>query len=163
LQWPRILSGPGLDMELGGIQQKANSSRDSASNRRRQTLATGSDPVAAGRRAVDSVAFRPMLRRREEQQAGMETVADYKVNPNVVAQRVEDQIVVVNLETNRIFALNSTAARVWELLSEGRDDSAIHAELRQEYAVDAGELSSEIERLLQEMNAESLIQASDDG
>jgi hypothetical protein len=89
-------------------------------------------------------------------------VANFKVNPNVVAQRVEDQIVLVNLETNRIFALNSTAARLWELLSDGRNAGEIHAELSKEYAVDGLGLREEIERLLEELNAESLVAACDD-
>jgi coenzyme PQQ synthesis protein D (PqqD) len=89
-------------------------------------------------------------------------VADFKVNPNVVAQRVEDQVVVVNLETNRIFALNSTGARVWELLSEGHDESEIHAKLSEEYTVDGRELHDEIERLLADLNAESLVERSND-
>jgi hypothetical protein len=87
---------------------------------------------------------------------------DFKVNPNVVAQRVEDQLVVVNLETNRIFALNSTAARLWELLSDGRTGSEIHAELSKEYAVDGSALKDEIERLLAELEAESLVAPCDD-
>lgn len=89
-------------------------------------------------------------------------MSNFKVNPNVVAQRVEDQVVVVNLETNRIFALNSTGARVWELLSEGHDASEIHATLSQEYAVDGRQLRDEIGRLLAELNAESLVERSND-
>jgi hypothetical protein len=88
----------------------------------------------------------------------MRTVADYKVNPNAVARRVEDQIVVVNLETNRIFALNATGARLWELLSEGHGDSEIFARLSREYDVEESELQSEIDRLLQELTAESLVE-----
>ena len=93
---------------------------------------------------------------------GTVPVANFKVNPNVVAQRVDDQIVLVNLETNRIFALNSTGARLWELLSDGRSAGEIHAELSKEYAVDEAGLKEEIERLLGELNAESLVAASDD-
>jgi hypothetical protein len=90
-------------------------------------------------------------------------VANFKVSPNVVAQRVEDQIVVVNLETNRIFALNSTGARLWELLSEGHDESEIHAQLREEYAVEGNELRDEIEGLLAQLNAEALVEPCNDG
>jgi hypothetical protein len=89
-------------------------------------------------------------------------VADFKVNPDVVSQRVEDHIVVVNLETNRIFALNATAARLWELLSEGRNQAEIHAQLSQEYAIEGPELGKEIERLLSELDAESLASRSND-
>jgi hypothetical protein len=90
------------------------------------------------------------------------SVADFKVNPNVVAQRVEGQIVVVNLETNHIFALNSTGARLWDLLSKGYSTSQIHATLSQEYAVDAQGLEAEIEQLLAQLNAESLVERCND-
>jgi hypothetical protein len=103
-----------------------------------------------------------MLRQRRGDGRGAEAVAKFKVHADVVAQRVEDQIVVVNLTTNRIFALSSTAARVWELLSEGRDQSEIQAQLSQEYAIDGPELRKEIERLLAELNAESLVESSND-
>ena len=42
-------------------------------------------------------------------------------SPDVVARRVDDEVVLVNLQTNRIFALNSTGARFWELLEGGAD------------------------------------------
>ena len=89
-------------------------------------------------------------------------MANFRLNPNVVAQRVEDQVVLVNLDTNRIFALNSTGARFWELLVQGRTAAEIHAELSEEYPVDGTELQREMERLLDELKAEALVQPTDD-
>lgn len=37
----------------------------------------------------------------------------YQPNPDVVAQRVQDEVVLVNLRTNEIYTLNRTAARAW--------------------------------------------------
>jgi hypothetical protein len=89
-------------------------------------------------------------------------VANFKVNPNVVAQRVDDQVVLVNLETNRIFALNPTGARLWELLSAGHSESEIRARLTEEYKVEPTELDAEVDRLMHELNGESLVNAPDD-
>ena len=85
-------------------------------------------------------------------------MANFKVSSNVVAQRVEDQVVVVNLATNRIFALNSTGARLWELLAAGLDRHAIEARLIQEYEVDAAALRPELDDLLAKLKAESLVE-----
>jgi hypothetical protein len=70
--------------------------------------------------------------------------------------------VLVNLETNRIFALNPTGARLWELLSAGHSESEIRARLTEEYKVEPAELDAEIDRLMHELNGESLVKAHDD-
>jgi coenzyme PQQ synthesis protein D (PqqD) len=78
-------------------------------------------------------------------------------DPNVIAERVHEDLVLVHLGTNRIYSLNSTAARVWELLSESLSVSGIQATLRAEFDVDDGQLSSEIEELLASLSVEQLI------
>jgi hypothetical protein len=35
---------------------------------------------------------------------------------DVVSRRLEDEVVLVHLRTNRIYKLNETGARLWELL-----------------------------------------------
>lgn len=85
-------------------------------------------------------------------------MANFKVSSNAVAQRVEDQVVLVNLATNRIFALNATGARFWELLAAGLDQPAIEAQLTREYEVDPESLRSEIDDLLAGLQAESLVE-----
>ena len=40
-------------------------------------------------------------------------------NPDVVFRRLDDEVVLVNMKTNLIYALNPTAARFWELLRRG--------------------------------------------
>ena len=46
-------------------------------------------------------------------------------NPDVVSRRLGDDTVLVHLKTNRIFALNPTGARFWELLLEGMNRGEI--------------------------------------
>jgi len=42
-------------------------------------------------------------------------------DPEVVARRVDDEIVLMHLGTSHIFALNPTGARFWELLKSGNN------------------------------------------
>ena len=42
---------------------------------------------------------------------------------------VDDEVVLVNLQTNRIFALNPTGARFWELLEGGAGRAEIEETL----------------------------------
>jgi hypothetical protein len=89
-------------------------------------------------------------------------VADFELNPNVVAQRVDDQTVLVNLETNRIYSLNSTGARLWELLAAGHSQTEIRDKLFEEYGIAPAEANAEIERILDELNGESLVKDTHD-
>jgi coenzyme PQQ synthesis protein D (PqqD) len=78
-------------------------------------------------------------------------------NPDVVWRTVDGEVVLVHLTTNRIYALNPTGARLWELLSEGRSGGDIEATLLAEFDVDAAELRLEIERVEGELVAEGLL------
>lgn len=81
-------------------------------------------------------------------------------NPDVVWRTVDGEVVLVHLTTNRIYALNPTGARFWELLSEGRSDADIEATLLAEFDVGADELRLEIERVEGELIAEGLLRRS---
>ena len=72
-------------------------------------------------------------------------------NPDVVYQRVGEELVLVHLKTNQIYALNETGARFWELLCEGRSRPEIESQMLEEFDVEPGELASEIDALLVEL------------
>ena len=88
--------------------------------------------------------------------------APIRAHPDVVAQRLDDEVVLVNLQTNRIFALNATAARFWELLTAGHDREEIVRVMCDEFEVDAGHLEGEIDSLLSSLASEQLVAAGDD-
>jgi hypothetical protein len=76
---------------------------------------------------------------------------------DVVSRRMGDEVVLVHLRTNRIFALSPTGARFWELLSDGGSRSEIEAELLEEYDVSREEVSAEIDSLVKMLQAEGLV------
>jgi hypothetical protein len=82
----------------------------------------------------------------------------YQPNPDVVAQRVQDEVVLVNLRTNEIYTLNRTAARAWELIAEGRDRSGVEAGLVEEFDTEEGQVGDELDGLLDELVSKELIQ-----
>ena len=81
-----------------------------------------------------------------------------KPNPDVAWRRVEREAVLVNLKTSRIYTLNPTGARLWELLGEGRDAADIEATLLGEFDVEAAELRREVDRLVGEMAEAGLVE-----
>lgn len=79
------------------------------------------------------------------------------ISPDVVARRLADEIVLVHLQTNRIYTLSATAARFWELLQQGLERAAIISQLSEEYDVEQSQLEAEISGLVSRLSAERLV------
>jgi hypothetical protein len=75
----------------------------------------------------------------------------------VVAQRLDDVLVVVQLETNRIHELNRTGTRFWELLQDEHDLERIERRLLEEFDVSEAELRAEIDKLVADLESEKLL------
>jgi Coenzyme PQQ synthesis protein D (PqqD) len=77
---------------------------------------------------------------------------------DVVARRLGDEIVLVHLQTNRIYLLNRTGARFWELLAEGDTRQTIEQRLLDEFEVDLADVAAEIDRLLTVLEDAGLVE-----
>ncbi len=72
-------------------------------------------------------------------------------------QRFENEVVLLQLRTDRFLALNATAARFWELLATGSEVHSIREQLAEEYEVASADLDAEIDAILKTMIEEELI------
>jgi hypothetical protein len=77
----------------------------------------------------------------------------------VVSSQLGDAGVLVHLGTNRIFELNATGFRVWQLLGEGLDLAAVLTRLRDEFDVADSQLRAEVHALVEALLAEGLLDA----
>ncbi len=84
----------------------------------------------------------PSLRRRDD----------------VIAQRVGDTAVLVNLSSNRIYELNATGARVWELLGTASSVEALVCELANEFDIERPALEGEVLQIVDEFAREGLVE-----
>lgn len=75
----------------------------------------------------------------------------------VVSSRLGDAGVLVHLQTNRIFEVNATGLRIWELAGEGRTLGEIEERLRGEFDVEPARLRSELLELVAELSREGLL------
>jgi Coenzyme PQQ synthesis protein D (PqqD) len=80
-----------------------------------------------------------------------------RTNSNVIYRRLGNDIVLYNLQTDRFYELNGTAARFWELLNEGSNPGQIREQLLTEFAVDAAQLDGEAAALIDSLRREDLI------
>lgn len=83
-------------------------------------------------------------------------------NEDVVSRRMGEDLVLVQLETNQIFELNRTGARLWELIREGKSLEELRTIIRSEFRVEAERLDREIDRLLQELKDQHLVVDDDE-
>jgi len=81
--------------------------------------------------------------------------------PEVVTRRLGDRLVVVCLTSNRIFELNFTGARIWELVAEGRTQDEVIAVLVQEFLVSAEVAAREVAELKTRLLDARLIEVQD--
>jgi coenzyme PQQ synthesis protein D (PqqD) len=96
-----------------------------------------------------------------EQQDATQRARRLEPSQDVVGQRLGDEVVLVSLETNRIFELNRTGARFWELLQSESDRSRIEQRLLEEFEVSREELSSEVDQLVKSLTDEELVRVLD--
>lgn len=81
----------------------------------------------------------------------------WQLNPQVISRRLGPSSVLVNLDSNEIYELNSTGARVVDLLVSGLDDVAVPDQLASEFDETAVTVQSEVRRLLKDLQAAGLI------
>lgn len=82
----------------------------------------------------------------------------YNISPDATFATLEDRAVVLNLRTKRYYPLNETGAAVWGMLESGT--ATVHslvAKLLELYDVTDAQARREVERLLSELEAESLV------
>jgi len=80
-----------------------------------------------------------------------------RMNDNVIARRMGGSAVLVHLSTNRIYELNATGTRIWELLERGHNSTEISAKLSAEFTVSQTEAWDSYNKLISDLLKEGLV------
>jgi hypothetical protein len=83
--------------------------------------------------------------------------AALRPSPDVIAKRLDNEAVLVHIPTNRIFELNETGTRVWELLGQGLDPDSIVRHLVNEFDVEDARAIDEVNDLLARLRTAGLL------
>lgn len=86
----------------------------------------------------------------------------YRLAEQVVIDRLGDSMVAVQLGTDKIFDLNETAARLVELLGEGRTATDAATVIAGEYDVTAEAVAQDVVATIATLVAESVIEVVND-
>jgi 2'-5' RNA ligase len=86
-----------------------------------------------------------------------------RAQPDVVSQRLGEAGVLIDMRTGRMFELNVTGIRIWELVNSGRSLDEALSQLQQEFAAEPDTLSAEVARLIDELLREGLLRVEPRG
>ena len=79
------------------------------------------------------------------------------LSPDVISQEVSGETVLLDLESEHYFGLDGVGTRIWQLIGETNDLSAIYQTLLAEYEVPADRLQQDLAQLLAEIEKLGLI------
>jgi hypothetical protein len=83
--------------------------------------------------------------------------ARFRSSPDALATRVGEEIVLVDLRTDRIYSLNRTAARIWELMCADCDRVEVERRMLDEFDVTPDQLAEAIDELVVSMTQDGLL------
>lgn len=70
---------------------------------------------------------------------------------------IDEEIVVMQLDTGVFFSLTGTARRIWELLDGTRDHATLLAELVEEYGTETQPIAADLEAFLDQLKQADLL------
>lgn len=77
-----------------------------------------------------------------------------------VGSQVDDNFVMLHIDTGNYVALNSTAAAIWEALATPKSSEGVTESLLLEYDVDPSACATSVARALEQMSAMQLVTAA---
>jgi hypothetical protein len=84
-------------------------------------------------------------------------MAHFQRNAQTAWRRVDNEMLIVGTQGNKLTILNDTAARVWELLDGSVSSSDLAKVLAAEFEVDAAAAEADVERLLNDLSERKLV------
>lgn len=81
----------------------------------------------------------------------------WQLHAEVVARRLGDSVVLVNLTSNEIYELNKTGARALELIQEGVGRDELVARLSAEFEGGRSAIARDVDRLVGELEQAGMI------
>jgi PqqD family protein of HPr-rel-A system len=87
----------------------------------------------------------------------MAALRQLAIPDNVVYEVLDDEAVILNLESGVYFTLDPVATRIWSLIAERADRAAIRRAMLEEFDVDGAVLDADLDRVLSQLSDRGLI------
>jgi myo-inositol-1-phosphate synthase len=80
-----------------------------------------------------------------------------KKNPDIACSKLDDEEVLLNVETGDYYTLNNTGSVLWEMLDSAKNVSELVDSFAKRYALDKDKAEVDVLRLLNDLAAEGLV------
>lgn len=81
----------------------------------------------------------------------------YKAAGHVAWRRVDEEVVVLDLDSSVYYSLNDTGSRIWELLAAGHPVEKVASLVAEEYGAAAPDVARDADALLKELLRDKLL------
>ena len=79
-------------------------------------------------------------------------------SPAPVATEVNDEVILMNLDTDRCYGLGATGSEIWRRLREPIRVAELSVQLQEEYESEPGQIETDLIQTLQQLADEGLIE-----
>lgn len=76
---------------------------------------------------------------------------------NVFWKKVDDETVILNIETGFYYSLEKIGSRILEMLAAGKDEQEIVIKITEEYGISKEQASKDLKDLIKQFSSEKLI------
>ena len=83
--------------------------------------------------------------------------AQIDMPPDVLYEVLDDEVVLLNLETERYYILDAVGTRMWQLLIEHHDPEVVVQQLLEEYDASEASLRTDLAELIEQLLERKLI------
>lgn len=94
-----------------------------------------------------------------EENTKMTDASLWRRDAGFVGTKLDESFVILNLDTSRYYAFNTSATDIWDLLEQPRNCGEITQALTAKYDVDPELCTQSVTRIMDEMRSNGLIHA----
>ena len=84
-----------------------------------------------------------------------------KRNNEVFASEIDDEVVMMNIQSGKYFGMDAIGSRIWQLVEEKIQVKEIIAQLLEEYNVTEEQCSNDVLEFLNELYEQNLVQVTE--
>lgn len=90
-------------------------------------------------------------------------MAGFTVVENVMAQELDEEFVLVDLQSGSYFGARGVAAAIWGLLAQGADEAEISRQIVDRYDGDPDQIRQDVKEFLATLVDRGLVRPSQEG
>jgi hypothetical protein len=76
---------------------------------------------------------------------------------DIIARKLSESAVLIRMRTSRIYELNATGARIWELLKQHTRRETVVESLLEEFHIERGDAEAAVDELIETLRGEGLV------